>query len=69
MKRSLGRLAMNWLRNPRNQEKVKQTARQLYDRYQHSRNGRNSSGRVDRSAPDAPAQTRRETPNSDRDKT
>lgn len=66
MKRSLSRMAMNWLRNPQNQAKVKRTARQLYDRYQQSRSGRgtadkNPSGGLS----STPTQARRDVRDSD----
>lgn len=66
MKRSLGRMAMNWLRNPQNQAKVKQTARQLYDRYQN-KGGRSTvdKSRTSGSSPAAPTQARRDTRDSD----
>jgi|GEM_PF-999284 len=67
MKRSLGRMAMNWLRNPQNQAKVKRTARQFYDRYQKSRSARvdGDKARTQGSTPASPTPTQRSTSASD----
>jgi hypothetical protein len=39
MKRALGAMAMNWLRKPENQERIKRTARDVWGRFQQRRNG------------------------------
>jgi hypothetical protein len=46
MKRTLGALAMNWLRKPENQERIKSTARDVWGRFQEHRNAR-GTGRTD----------------------
>lgn len=40
MKRALGTLAMNWLRKPENQERVKRTARDVWGHFKERRNAR-----------------------------
>jgi len=69
MKRSLGRMAMNWLRNPQNQAKVKRTARQFYDRYQKSRSARvdGDKSHTQGSTSASATPTRRSTSGSDSD--
>ena len=67
MKRALGAMAMNWLRKPENQERVKRTARDVWGRFQAHRNARatTDAGRTDR----APAASRppRDTASDRRD--
>lgn len=40
MKRSIGTLAMNWLRKPENQQRIKSTARDVWGKFQARRNER-----------------------------
>ncbi|WP_262927338.1 hypothetical protein [Phytohalomonas tamaricis] len=44
MKRAIGAMITSWLRKPENRRKAKQTAQQLWDKYQHRKN----SGQKDR---------------------
>ncbi len=46
MKRILGATAANWLRKPENQQKVKRTARQLWDKYQKRKGIKNAQPEV-----------------------
>lgn len=46
MKRILGATAANWLRKPENQQKVKRTARQLWDKYQKRKGTKNAQPEV-----------------------
>lgn len=43
MKRALGTLAINWLRKPENQERIKSTARDVWGRFQERRNARGTA--------------------------
>lgn len=55
MKRALGSLAVNWLRKPENQERIKRTARDVWGHFQERRNAR-ASGQPQ--ADNAPAASR-----------
>lgn len=62
MKRTLGALAMNWLRKPENQERIKSTARDVWGRFQEHRNAR-ATGRTDATErPPAASSAERDTP-------
>lgn len=59
MKRTLGLMASNWLRKPENQQKIKRTARSLWDRLQQRRSAAREASKTTAAA------SRRDTSTTD----
>jgi hypothetical protein len=62
MKRTLGSLAVNWLRKPENREQAKRTARDLWQRFDQRRQARRNDDSPDREGSAASTQTTRSGP-------